>query len=236
MQLWGGYGLGINGATLFYAANGKHSWRDNNGTNERMALTTGADGGLTVTGTGNSSFAGNVGIGTTTPSAKLEVNLKNADGWKGNVKALRLLAPDSNYLLDVNTYVVASGNVGYQFSPNFSEKGNPVKSEAGLAITTPGNVGIGTTDPKDKLDVAGPLRILTGTGSNPIRFTSGWSNFPGAATNQAEIANDTGTYKSLMIVGNKSGGGDIKTGAGLGSTRGEGFLIRVWYFGLLLGP
>jgi hypothetical protein len=58
LQLWSGYGLGINGGTLFYASNGRHSWRDNAGTNERMALSTAADGGLTVSGTGQSSFAG----------------------------------------------------------------------------------------------------------------------------------------------------------------------------------
>ena len=67
-----------------------------------------------------------------------------------------------------------------------------------------GNVGIGTAAPGDLLDVAGNLRILTG--SNPIRFTSGWSSFPDPVTNQAEISNDTGTYKTLMIVGNKSAG------------------------------
>ncbi len=65
-----------------------------------------------------------------------------------------------------------------------------------------GNVGIGTSTPNDKLDVAGSLRILTG--SNPIRFTSVWSAFPDAVTNQAEISNDTGNYKTLMIVGNSS--------------------------------
>ena len=63
LQLWSGYGLGINGSTLFYAANGRHSWRDNNGTNERMVLTTAPDGGLTVTGTGVSTFAGSVIVG-----------------------------------------------------------------------------------------------------------------------------------------------------------------------------
>ena len=67
-----------------------------------------------------------------------------------------------------------------------------------------GHVGIGTISPKDRLEVAGNLRLLTD--SNPIRFTSGWSGFPDQATDQAEISNDTGTYKSLMIVGNKSGG------------------------------
>jgi hypothetical protein len=64
VQLWTGYGLGINGSTLFYAANGNHSWRDASGTNERMLLTTGADGGLTVKGTGVSSFAGTVTVGS----------------------------------------------------------------------------------------------------------------------------------------------------------------------------
>lgn len=64
LQLWSGYGLGINDGTLFYAAANQHSWRDNNGVNERMLLTTGADGGLTVKGTGVSSFAGSVSIGS----------------------------------------------------------------------------------------------------------------------------------------------------------------------------
>ncbi|MBD2449047.1 hypothetical protein H6G76_18180 [Nostoc sp. FACHB-152] len=61
LQLWTGYGLGINNSTLFYTANGNHSWRDNQN-NERMLLTTGADGGLTVKGTGTSSFAGNLTV------------------------------------------------------------------------------------------------------------------------------------------------------------------------------
>ena len=151
LRLWSGHGLGVNAGTLFYAANSRHSWRDSDGANERMALTTGQDGGLSVLGTGTSSFTGNVGIGTTQPSAKLEVNLVNADGWKGNLKGLRLLAPDNNYYLDVSTYIVTSGNAGYHLSP----KGN-----TGLVITTPGLIGIGTTDPQAKLHVdGGELRV-----------------------------------------------------------------------------
>lgn len=42
---------------------------------------------------------------------------------------------------------------------------------------------------------------LTG---NPLRFSSGWSDFPASGTNRAEISNDTGTYKTLMIIGNRS--------------------------------
>ncbi|MEA5622919.1 hypothetical protein [Nostoc sp. UHCC 0251] len=61
LQFWSGYGLGVNGSTLFYTANGNHSWRDNQNI-ERMLLSTAVDGGLTVKGTGNSSFGGNLTV------------------------------------------------------------------------------------------------------------------------------------------------------------------------------
>jgi len=48
------------------------------------------------------------------------------------------------------------------------------------------------------------LRILTDL--NPILFSSSWQAFPDPATNRAEISNDVGTYKTLMIVGNRSAG------------------------------
>lgn len=73
-----------------------------------------------------------------------------------------------------------------------------------ISLIPSGNVGVGTLVPGEKLDVSGWTRIMSGT--NPIRFTSSWSGFPDTAANQAEICNDTGTYKTLMIVGNKSGG------------------------------
>jgi len=73
-----------------------------------------------------------------------------------------------------------------------------------ISLMASGNVGIGTLNPNDKLDVSGWMRVLSG--SNPLRFTSSWSGFPDQAINQAEICNDTSQYKSLMIVGNRSGG------------------------------
>jgi hypothetical protein len=73
-----------------------------------------------------------------------------------------------------------------------------------MILANNGNVGVGTMGPSDKLDVAGAVRVLTG--SNPIRFTSAWTSFPDAVLNQAEICNDTGGFKTLMIVGNRSGG------------------------------
>jgi len=81
--------------------------------------------------------AGKVGINTTNPTAKFEVNLLNNNGWAGNIPAARFLSPDNAFYLDLKTYVAANGNVGYNFSPN----GN-----TGLCITTPGKVGIGISD------------------------------------------------------------------------------------------
>ncbi|MFH0949030.1 MAG: hypothetical protein V1802_00915 [Candidatus Aenigmatarchaeota archaeon] len=72
-----------------------------------------------------------VGIGTATPQAKLEVNLYNPLGWDGNTKGFRLTSPDTNYYLDINPYVIASGNVGYNFS-SVSPKG----TAAGLVISS----------------------------------------------------------------------------------------------------
>ncbi|BAY84770.1 hypothetical protein NIES267_42670 [Calothrix parasitica NIES-267] len=69
LQLWTGYGFGINSSTLFYTANGNHSWRDRQSA-ERMLLTTQANGGLTVKGTGTSFFAGSLNVSNGITSEK----------------------------------------------------------------------------------------------------------------------------------------------------------------------
>ncbi|WP_445626967.1 hypothetical protein [Nostoc sp. DSM 114167] len=84
LQLWSGYGLGINGSTLFYTANGNHSWRDNQNT-ERMLLSTAVDGGLTVKGTGSSSFAGNLTV-TGSLSVGVSVNSTTNIDLSGHVQ------------------------------------------------------------------------------------------------------------------------------------------------------
>jgi hypothetical protein len=189
LQLWSGFGLGINPYTLFYAADGRHSWRDKNGAHEQMALTTGPDGGLTVMGTGNSSFAGNVGIGMPHPGNALHVGANKSVRFElGDKQKVSL---GENGSLEVDAPAIPRGRFVV------TDGGNDGKNS---------KVGIGTAEPNDKLDVAGNLRILTG--SNPIRFTSEWSGFPDKVTNQAEISNDTTGYKTLMIIGNKSAGGD----------------------------
>ena len=179
LQLWGGYGLGINGSTLFYAANGNHSWRDDDGTNERMVLTTAANGGLTVKGTGNSSFAGNLGIGTTDPgSSKLKVQGNLTVTGNATLESLTLndnfslggsntLSFGSQVRQMINLWNqdygigVQSGTQYFRTATNFawykggSHNDNQLNAGGGTVqmVIKNGNVGIGTTDPNQMLDV-----------------------------------------------------------------------------------
>ena len=53
----------------------------------------------------------------------------------------------------------------------------------------------------------GNLNVTNPYTRNSIQFTNVWSGTPDNTTNVSEISNDTGEFKQLMIVGNKSAGG-----------------------------
>src|SRR5262249_38084335 len=74
-----------------------------------------------------------------------------------------------------------------------------------LSVTGASAFG-GRAEFRAELAVGAPLTVLTG--SNPIRFTGGWSGFPDGARNQADIANDPGGHQTLLSVGNKSNDGN----------------------------
>jgi hypothetical protein len=118
--------------------------------------------GLRANYSGNSGayFTGNVGIGTTKPTGKLEINMVNSSGWSGNLEALRVYSPDNNYWLGLKTYVIAGGNVGYTFGPN--------GGFGALSISTPGYVGIGTLTPSSIFNVYNPnngnINFFSGAG------------------------------------------------------------------------
>lgn len=52
--------------------------------------------------------------------------------------------------------------------------------------------------------------VEVGSNANALRFTSGWSDFPASGTNRSEISNDTATYKTLMIIGNRSNDPNVR--------------------------
>lgn len=168
-----------------------------NGSATTGALTVG-----TSTTSANLTVNGNVGIGTSTPLARLQVVNGAIMPSVGNTESTGILFPKDP----------SGGSGDASWLRYYSRLGEAFTLELGvsndvddhIALMSSGNVGVGTRTPSDKLDVAGILRILTG--SNPIRFTPGWSGFPEGAPNQAEISNDTSTYKTLMLVGNRSAG------------------------------
>jgi|SRR5215216_1219700 hypothetical protein len=156
--------------------------------------------------TGSLTVGSSLTVGTTTAGSRLELG-GNAD------LVLRATAEDPGDIVFQNSAGTQKGRVWSNPTAGaalFLSSGDITPD---VTIDASGNVGVGTTTPAsgNKLDVAGSLRILTG--SNPVRFTSAHTGFSNSVTNQAEISNDTGTFKSLMIVGNRSGG---LAGPGLG--------------------
>lgn len=95
----------------------------------------------------------------------------------------------------------ASGKPGLTFAKGASDTGKPPF----FIETQSGRVGIGVNTPDDALDVGAHMRV--GSDTAPLRLTGAYTNFSYAARNTAEIANDIKTYKTLMILGNRSNGG-----------------------------
>ena len=128
---------------------------------------------LTDTALPRAYFAGDVGIGTVSPSARLEVLGTNND------EVLRIVRGNINsqYLAIRGYQVLSQGNHMLLSADNAKEVwiGHASNTQE-LVINTSGNVGIGTTGPSTKLEVSssGAEGILiskdTGTTSNSGRL------------------------------------------------------------------
>ena len=167
-----------------------------------------------LSGTGNESMvidsAGNVGIGTTTPSVKLDVagtlkvlgnGLFNSPTFPGSYVQMHVTTKHSNLYMSTDW---GGGRVwrfiaGDLTAENFSLYDNTA-GQTRFLVNSVGNIGIGTTTPATKLDVTGTVTAtaFAGDGSSLTNLpASGWSlsgnsgtdggttNFLGTADNVA---------------------------------------------------
>ncbi|MET0400173.1 MAG: hypothetical protein ABW277_25510 [Longimicrobiaceae bacterium] len=168
----------------------------------RMRFSQGGEPGGTELMTLNAS--GSVGIGTASPAARLQVSGGAIMPAAGNSAAAGIQFPDNP----------GGGGGDAAWIRYYARAGEATTLEIGAAndaddhisLMPSGSVGVGTLAPEDRLHVHGGLRVLTD--GNPIRFTSAWSGH--ADANKAEVSNDTAAYKTLMLLGNTSGGGGIR--------------------------
>ena len=150
---------------------------------------------------------GNVGIGTTTPTAPLQITATSGDP---DVNGVYVYNPStnasSNAVVCVQTNGATSGNPYYSWDingvagwsmgiSNADSDKLVIKNNWGfkgdsniMTLTTDGNVGIATASPAYKLDVAGIIKgsDVIGTASGSANFTQLW--------NDGAIMSKTGNY------------------------------------------
>ncbi|MCF2149765.1 hypothetical protein IQ276_025720 [Desmonostoc muscorum LEGE 12446] len=95
----------------------------------------------------------NVGIGTTTPTAKLQVNGKETTFLSSNGPTNQVIIQDGNLGIGTKTPTVKLQIDG---TGNTFLSGN---GTANQVVIQDGNLGIGTTEPKGKLDMQGSIKI-----------------------------------------------------------------------------
>ena len=152
---------------------------------------------------------GNVGIGTTSPTAKLHLAVSSANDdtfhiFNGSVRTHLLASESTNGVI----YMRSSANT------------NTVRiNSSGLSYFNGGNVGIGTTNPGAKLDVAGSINTngsinLTNAGVNTIAASNASNGYLRFLVDQQGVAltlnaDKTSTFGGVIyaVDGNKGAPG-----------------------------
>jgi hypothetical protein len=119
---------------------------------------------------------GNVGIGTTNPGAKLYV-VGGITASGGSIQTSSDLYTGGNNGVHTNYIQPASSSYDYIYFKNYT-------GDEKMRITTDGNVGIGTTSPDAKLNIAGDYNIhLEPSSGGPVNYyitTNSANNIIGA--------------------------------------------------------
>ena len=147
-----------------------------------------ADGNTTLYNLNLQPLGGNVGIGTTTPQAKLHVSNGTLRTWSptsgtsaifestvGNRNFVTLTAANEAELWFGNASTQTLGRVRYEMSTNNMEFWTNATQK--MVIEGGGNVGIGTTSPRTKLHVFGTVSSMPASGAAPSAAQLGGSSY-----------------------------------------------------------
>jgi hypothetical protein len=191
-------------------------------------------GGYSLKITGGALLAvdsGNVGIGTTLPTEKLEVKGKirlsssNAQIFIDDNTAANKIVMNNNgptYYMGISSYAVGSDSalgLGYTTSPT-------TKVTDAMTILSSGNVGIGTTSPSSKLDVAGTA-WLRGAAADQGLYVDSFGNVGIGTTNPFDTLDVNGRINQSWNYLFEDFWGPVSTG---GYLENGGYAFRQFYF------
>jgi len=159
--------------------------------------------------------SGNVGIGTSSPAQKLDVQA-------ADYVAVRALS--TNNSIDTRLQSYSTGNYGYAGTVSNHSFSFITNNAERVRIDTSGNVGIGTSSPSAKLQVVGNVMAGNGTAATPAYHFVG-SSAIGMFTPDAgfSIAFSTGSTERMRI----DASGNLLFNSGYGSVA-TAYGCRAW--------
>ena len=170
-----------------------------------MILQTNSTNALTLTNTQNAIFTGNVGIGTTSPGAKLDVN--GTISASGEINSISNNARISLYRSTGTNYFDWSSGQPLYFSTETTAGGSGRSTK--MVLLDNGNVGIGTTNPQGQLSLDNQI---TNSGT-PLTYSTVQQNVLNGYYTTGESPNLYMRYFDIACVGDgdgTNGGGNIR--------------------------
>jgi hypothetical protein len=207
-----------NGLLVFVTDDDQFYYNEGTPATPNWTVIGGADNDWTVSGNNiYSGVTGNVGIGTTNPTKKLDIFNGNidlsAEGWDSYISF------GSNELGNANgSYIWSMDDVGFAIGEYQDVAQMVVRNGTG-------NVGIGTTDPDAKLEVAGQVKFTGGNPGNGKVLTSdatglaSWENSVGAINDLSDARTDANSLFLGTSAGANDDGSNYNTGVGISSLK-----------------